>query len=183
MEELLRRLRILIQNLATRIVVDRSEASGGTYQVLWGGDRVTSGLEHLETQGVHFRAPADAGGVVVSCGGQRDGGVLLALGGIVPNDAIGEGEGGLHYLGEWKVFLRADGQICLGAKTPGDWVALASKVDSELEAVRQDISNIHNALTTWVPVPQDGGAALQIKALTVVLSTASSVASDKVRCG
>jgi len=182
MDELLRRLRILIQNLATRVAVDRSEAAGGTYQVLWGGDRVSSGLEHLESQGLHFRAAAESGGVVVNCGGQRDGGVLISVGGIVPNDSIGEGEGGLHYLGEWKLFLRADGQLCLGSKTPGDWVALAAKTDQQIQDAKTDISNILNVLKTWTVTPQDGGAALKVAASTITLHPFESVASDKVRC-
>jgi phage gp45-like len=182
MDELLRRLKILIQNLATRVAVDRSEAAGGTYQVLWGGDRVSSGLEHLESQGLHFRAAAESGGVVISCGGQRDGGVLISVGGLVPNDAIGEGEGGLHYLGEWKLFLRSDGQLCLGSKTPGDWVALAAKTDQQIQNAKADISSILQALQTWVPVPQDGGAALKAAAASIVAHPFESVASDKVRC-
>lgn len=151
--EHVRKLRVLMQNMITRVVVDRSE-NAGDYQVLWGGDRVTSKLEHLEPQGIHFRAARDAGGVVVNPGGTREGALLLVAGGIVPNDVISEGEGGLHFLATWKVFLAQDGTVHLGSHEAPDFVALASKVDAELKALRDNVDalvtafNGHTHITT-----------------------------------
>jgi len=181
--EHVRRLRVLVQNLVTRVVVDRSEGSG-TYQVLWGGGRVSSGLEHLEPQGMHFRAPADAGGVVVSAGGQREAGVLVVAGGIVPNDAIGEGEGGLHYLGEWRVFLRSDGGVCLGQKTPADWVALASLTDARIEALQSKLDALISAYNAHVHGGVTSGSSSSGTPPTGAspVGSLASVASEKVRC-
>jgi len=185
-----------MQNMITRVVVDRSEDSV-FYQVIWGGGRVSSGVEHLETQGVHFRAPADSGGVVVNAGGVRESATLIVAGGIVPNDDIEPGEGGLHYLADWRVFLNAEGQVCLGQIEPEDFAARASRVDEEIEALRADIAAIKGLLAgpsappvgppppgVWVPVPMDGGAALQIAAgaaLAQIPHEAQTVASEIVR--
>lgn len=188
--EHIRKLRVLLQNLVTRVVIDR--ADGMTYQAIWGGGRVTSGLEHLETQGVHFRVPADAGGVVVAAGGQREAGVLLVSGGIVPQEEIGPGEGGLHYLGEWKLFLRSDGLLCLGEKLPTDWVALASKVDAELSKIKDDLSALKTAVGagfTAVGVGASANGPAGKTAMDGALagppswpSSADTVQSEKVRC-
>lgn len=188
----IRRLRVLMQNMITRVVVDRSE-NAGDYQVLWGGDRVTNGIEHLEPQGLHFRAAKDAGGVVVSAGGQREAGVLLVAGGIIPNDVIGEGEGGLHYLATWRLFLRSDGTLCLGSKEPADWVSLASKVDSELTKIKADLdalkssydAHMHQAgLLIWPggmsPAPVTGTSGAPVTPAPTPHSP-ETVASQRVR--
>jgi phage gp45-like len=73
------------------------------------------------------------------------------------------GEGGLYYMGEWKVFLAADGTVALGAKDPSDYAALASLVEAELDKIR-------NAIAAGVPTPNDGGAAL----LASILANLSS---------
>lgn len=51
--------------------------------------------------------------------------------------------------------------IKLGSSAAADAVALASKVDTQLQAIK-------NMLDTWVVIPNDGGAAL--KALWTILS-------------
>ena len=66
------------------------------------------------------------------------------------------------------------GVVSLGANTGSDdWVALASKVSDQLNALK-------NAVNAWTPVPNDGGAALKA-ALTALFTTwPGSVASASV---
>lgn len=175
MNEILRKLRVRIENLITRAVMDRPDSNGRYLQVLWGGDRVSADVEHLEPQGLHFCPPADASLVVLAPGGSRAGVVALGAGGEVPADAVAAGEGGLHYLGTYKVFLAADGSTCLGAKEPDDFVALASKVDAFHAAIHKLFS------ASWTPTPNDGGAALKLAYGIAFPKAPASVASSTVK--
>lgn len=184
----IRKLKDKLLSLVSRGVVDR-RATDGTYQVLWGADRASADVEHLEPQGVHFAAPAEASGALLSLGGNKSASALVCASGAVPSGSIAAGEGGLHYLGEWKVFLAADGTLALSAKAPSDWISLASKCDSENAARQSEIEKIMRlldggSLPPWVPVPMDGGAALQLAAATAfstLPATTESVASAKVK--
>ena len=135
MEDLIRKLWSRLNSIVSLAVVDR-RAADGTHQVLFAADRVSSGVEHLEPQGLHFAVPADAQGALLSPSGNKAASVLVGAGGSVPSGALGAGEGGLHYLGEWRVFLAADGTLALSAKAPSDWVARASLVDARLSAIQ-----------------------------------------------
>lgn len=189
MNELIRKLRVRIENAITRAVVDRGDGTGRFLQLLWAGDRVSADVEHLEPQGLHFSPPADASAVLLSPGGSRAGVIALGAGGDTPPDTLKAGEGGLHYLGAWRVFLKEDGTLALGALEPDDFVALASKVDAEIDKLKADVQAIVDLLTgsstpPWVVVPMDGGAALAAAAATAlatVPSSAESVASATVK--
>jgi len=65
--------------------------------------------------------------------------------------------------------------IMRGGKNGG----LVNVVDlvSKLNAIERDVNNLKNALSTWVPVPQDGGAALK----TVCTSWAGSALTETTR--
>lgn len=65
----------------------------------------------------------------------------------------------------------SNGIVNLGAATGAAFVALASRVDAELAALR-------TAIASAVPVPNDGGAALKTAMLTW---TPTSVAAQKVK--
>ena len=66
-----------------------------------------------------------------------------------------------------------DGVVELGGETGSDFVALASKVN-------QQINDLRTAMNLWVPVPSDGGAALKT-ALTDWLLDTSNVGATKVK--
>jgi hypothetical protein len=171
--DLLTRLR----NLITRTLVD-SRGSDGTYQVLWSADRVSAGVEYLEPQGVHFRLPKDALGMTISPHADRSAAVLIDAQGTVPTDTISAGEGGLHYLGDYQVFLASDGTLSLGAKAATDWVALASLVDARLASAVNALNNHTHAVSGTV-----SGTAVTGTAAPVVTPypTPATVASTKVR--
>jgi hypothetical protein len=105
--------------------------------------------------------------------------VLLSAGGAVPPGAIAAGEGGLHYLGAWRVFCRADGGLCLGDQVPADWAALASLVDARLAAIQAKFdAHTHDVATTGSSTAQTGVA----KAVAGPIKPLPTVASTKVRC-
>jgi hypothetical protein len=146
-------LLVKIQNMIKRVIVDRP---GTTPQLKHLGDGVLPNVEHLEPQGLHFIAVAGADGVVVCPSAQTSATVALGLSGPVPTDAIDPGEGGLHYMGTFKVFLAKDGTTHLGQKDPDDFVAKAQLVLDELNQVKQDLTDfkskfdghVHPAITT-----------------------------------
>ena len=175
---------VLMMNMLQRAMIDRP-GDGSVVQVEGLGGRPVPDVEHLQPQGVHFKAPVGAEGLLAAPGGVADTAVLVCASDrrSVPAEDIEEGEGGLHYLGAWKVFLAEDGTLHLGTKVPeeedGDFVALASKVDAFIAFVDAVIS-------TWVPVANDGGTALQTKWSTQKTAEYpdgfGSVASETVRC-
>jgi phage gp45-like len=192
----LQSLLIKLRNTITRAVTDRRDSTG-RYQVQWGGDRASSGVEHIQPQGVHFSVPSEADAILVSPGGDRSAGVIVAASGATPADSLPPGTGGLHYLGEWRVFVSDDGSVHLGAREPSDFVALASKVDAEVARLDAAVTAIKSLLAgpsvppvgppppgVWVPVPMDGGLALQVAAgaaLADIPGAAAPTGSEIVR--
>jgi hypothetical protein len=73
-----------------------------------------------------------------------------------------------------QIHITPGGQVCLGSASPGDHVALASKVADQLTALK-------DAISSAVPVPMDGGAALQAAILAALSSWPESVASSNVK--
>ena len=176
MEDLIRKLWARLNSIVSLAVVDR-RAADGTHQVLFAADRVSSGVEHLEPQGLHFAVPADAQGALLSPSGNKAASVLVGAGGRVPSGALPAGEGGLHYLGEWRVYLAADGTLALSAKAPSDWVARASLVDARLSAI-QSAFDAHTHMHSPGPNPPVPTAPPGSP-----IGSLASVASTKVRTG
>jgi phage gp45-like len=51
------------------------------------------------------------------------------------------GEAGLHYLGDFKVYLADDGTVHLGDRAATDFVALASLVDARFDALESKLND------------------------------------------
>lgn len=95
-----------------------------------------------------------------------------------------------------QVHVKAD-EVNLYEENAADFVALAAKVETELQRVKGDIAALVALLVgpsvppvgpppagMWVPVPMDGGAALRIAAaaaLAMVPSNPASTAATKVK--
>jgi hypothetical protein len=144
-------LLVKIQSLIKRTVVDLPSA---TPQLQHNDDSLIPGVEHMEPQGLHFIAPQGAQGLILCPAAQTSNAVAVGLQGQVPSGTIQPGEGGLHYLGEWKVFLAADGSVSFGQQDASDFVALASLVLNELNQVKSDLTafktvfDAHTHITT-----------------------------------
>jgi len=81
-------------------------------------------------------------------------------------------DGGSH------IHIKPGGEVHVGSENAADFVALAQKVFDEIDALRTtvanivtDVNNLKTAFSAWIPVPSDGGAALQ--AATTAWSGAS----------
>jgi len=150
--DLFKRLRVKVQNLVLRAVVDRP---GARYQVLHIGGRIHPDVEWFQGQGVYFAAGVGAEGILVCPSATSENAVLLAVGdraALPPHIGLAAGEGGLHYQGTFKVFLDHNGKVQLGGgNTVGhaaaDFVALAAKVDAAIANIRTYI-NAHTHPTT-----------------------------------
>lgn len=133
-------------------------------------------VEYWQPSGLSFVPPVGSEVLFASVGGDRGHAIAIA---VQKRDQRPKnckpGEGGLHYLGEWKVFVDEDGNTCLGAKAPTDFAALQSLVEAELDKIRDAIIN-------GVPGSMDGGAAL-LASIIANLSAAprESVGSTKVK--
>jgi hypothetical protein len=169
---LLRKLRTRLQNLVLRASVDRP---GVRYQISSVGDSSRSDIEHMEPQGLHFRAPVGAEGIELRPGAVPENSVLVCAQGDAPEDVLLPGEGGLHYLGTFKVFCKSNGEVHLAGGTgAADFVALAQKVDTAIANIRTYINaHVHPGVTTGggvtgaVAVPlgaQASSAAAKVKA-------------------
>lgn len=138
-----------VQGIVKRAVVD---LVGERPQLLHSGDGVLPDVEYLQPQGLHFRAPVGADGVVLSVGAQTSNSVAVNLSGPTPTGDIKPGEGGLHYLGAWRVFLAEDGTVSFGDQVSADFVALASLVDAELGKIKTDLDNVKKAHDTHIHI-------------------------------
>lgn len=165
----IRRLRTKLQNLIMLALVDRA---GKRYQILGAGDQARPDVAYMQPQGLHFRAPAQAKGVVLCPAATPENAVLINAQGSTPADTLAEGEGGLHYLGTFKVYCKANGEVHLaGGTAAADFVALAQKVDTAIANIRTFINtHTHSAPggVTGVPSPllgaQASTAASKVKA-------------------
>lgn len=162
-----RRIFNAIANVITRGVIDRIDPDGAFAQVEGLSGHVTPEVEVFQPQGVHFKAPTGADVVLVSPTGDTGNAVAFAAArDSLPEDSLGSGEGGLHYLGEFKVFIAADGTVHLGQKDPTDFVALASKVDAALSAIVTYINgHTHPVATTGTATAQSGTASAPVSPL------------------
>ncbi len=148
-----RRLNAGLAAVVQRGMVDRVEPDGAQLQALGLSGRPTPELEHFEPQGWHSKPPAGADLLLLSpCG--DSGNSVAALAHARAQQPVDptmlDGECGMHLLGEFKVYVAADGSVHLGMKMAPDFVGLASKIDAALAA-----------LVTWAtththPVPSLG---------------------------
>jgi hypothetical protein len=120
-------------------------------------------------------------------GGDPSVAMVIGLDGTRPA-APAEGEGGLHYLGTWKIFLAADRTTHVGRKDPDDWAAIASTVDSLFNQVNTQIEMIKNAVSVGLNAVGAGatangpaGATAYEGALPAEGITLETVASSEVR--
>lgn len=151
-----------IRNLIVRCAV---ETPGLRPVLLWLSRRLSSGTEVFEPQGVHFRAPADAQGLLLSPNGDPSNAVAVGLSGEYPDEtgenALQPGEGGLHYLGTWRIYIDRFEAVHLGERNAADWVALKSLVEAELQKLSDRVAVFERTFAAWTPVAMDGGAALK----------------------
>lgn len=160
-----------------------------TLQVIAAADATRAGLEHFQPYGFSASPLPGAEGVLLAFGGHADHAVVIAVGdrryrlrnleaGEVAiytdeGDEIRIKRGGtVEVKASTQVKLTAPGVVLVN---DSDAMALASRVDAQLGQIRTLLT------TTWVPVPGDGGAALNAQALLLWPAPPQSVASASVK--
>jgi hypothetical protein len=86
-------------------------------------------------------------------------------------------------IGDMKIFMDEEGVVFNGGEL-GGMIKIQTLI-TELNKSNALLSAIKNVLTSWVPVPSDGGAALKVAATTALASLSpgdfSSIENDKVK--
>lgn len=147
--------------------------------------RVIANTPSREPQGLHFMLPAGARGLLLSPAAEAGSAELVCAQGDLPPDTLSPGEGGLHFVGTFRVFLAADGTLHLGAQTATDAVALASKVDLEIARLDAAITQLATAVTpiaTAVDGTTPGTKETYVGVVAALNLAASPVGSTVVRC-
>lgn len=81
--------------------------------------------------------------------------------------------------GQPVMFLDGSDRLHVGASTAAIDLARADRVDTQLEQIRDLLTG--NGVPPWVPVPNDGGAALLTAASTLFGAPSPSTATARVR--
>lgn len=140
----------MISGMILRALVKLADDSTGalTAQVVdIDGDDADDELEVLEPVGVHFLPSLDEEMAVFEANGAADNRFVMGASqrGHRPQDLTDAGTGGLHLRGQWKVFLDSDGTTHIGKRDPSDFVALASLVKAELDAIKSTLDAMKTA--------------------------------------
>lgn len=153
-------------------------------QVTCNADEISEGVEVLTPPGLSSRPAAGAEVVVLSIGGNPSNRVALVV--DRANRLAGtlaEGEAALFVGNAGQlVRLKANGDIVITPKSGqnvyiGD--ALAVTHAAVAEQVQARLDGLKTAISAWVVVPNDGGAALKT-ALATWLGQSNDVSSDNV---
>lgn len=157
-EDMFRRLRTRVDSMITRAVIKRvnEELNVQRFQVSLmadeDGEWVTDDVDHLQAYGVSFKPPAGAEALVLNVGARSNHPVAILAHhpGQRPTDAD-DGCGGLHTAGVWRLYIDTDGVLHLGAKEGSDFVALASKVEAELNNIATTLGSLAGQASFGTP--------------------------------
>lgn len=176
LDRFIREIRGRLDSMVTRAVInlvnDRLKTQRVQLTILEG--EPVDDVEHLQPYGLSFMPPPGSEALALAVSGDRSHTVAICAGrpGDRPTSAK-PGTGGLYTEGEWRLFIDPDGVLHLGAEVGSEEIGLGRKTDAE-------IARIWQVLTTWVPIAQDGGKALQTAAQTAKAGV-QSVRAQKVR--
>lgn len=125
--ELLRKLRVRVDAMVARAVIDRVNDALRTQRLQLSilADEVEDGVEHLQPYGLSFVPPAGAECIALAPGGYRSGTVAICA--QLPGDRPTGGKprtGGLYTKGAWRLFIDDAGIVCLGAETSAEHLVL-----------------------------------------------------------
>jgi hypothetical protein len=147
----MRELWAALRGLIVDTVIESRDALTDRVKATWAGRRITPNVEPLFPQGVWFGVPGDARGVLFSPLGDPSRAKALVQGTGPSNvtPAV-DGEGGLHYLGAWRVWV-ADGVVILGGgpDDASELLVRADRLQTELDAIKTYLdAHVHTGVTT-----------------------------------
>lgn len=120
-------------------------------------------VEHMIEAGEDTNPPADSRVVIISIGSAWK--IAISCDdGIAPEVEEGEKKIYSSDAGEIKAYihLKKNGDVIINGDA--DNAVRFSKLKETIDELQQDVNNLKTVFSTWLPVPQDGGAALQVAA-------------------
>lgn len=118
--KLLSKLRAQVEGMLLRAAIElvNDKLDTQTVQItLTSDDDVLDDVEHWQPYGLSFHPPAGAEALSLALNGERANAVVICA--QEPEERptdVAPREGGLYTKGQWRVFVRADGIVCIGAK-------------------------------------------------------------------
>jgi phage baseplate assembly protein V len=179
-----RQVRLVVTRAVVRAITDA--AATQRLQVGLLSDELRDDVEHFQEYGFVSVPLAGAEGLFLTVCGNRDHGVVIAVGDkryrpqtLSPGDVA-------MYSKTAGIMARiedATGVLNLGASSAAQFVAQAQKTDDNFDTLRGWIDDIIAAITGAVPGVMDGGAALKASIISAlpVTSNPPSVAATKVK--
>lgn len=167
-----------------RLIVKLTNDDGAVQVMQLEGERVGAEVDVVEFEamlpyGIVAHPPVGAEAIVGHIDGDSSQGVVLTAQHREHRPkGLKEGEVGLHYFGDMKVFLAEDGNVHLGARAANDSAACASIVDDRLDAIEQKLNDLiatFNAHTHVAPMGATTGPLVPETPLTPGASTASPI--------
>ena len=147
---LAQRLRLMVSRGVVKVVNDALKCQGLQVELL--SDELQDDVERFQEYGFTSTPFTDAEALFLSVGGNRSHGVVVCV-----TDrryrplSLNAGDVCLYTDNGERVYLDRDNDIVnIGAKAAADFLATKS-----------DIDDLQSAIDGWVPVPNDGGAALK----------------------
>lgn len=118
LEQMVRQLRLRVDAMVTRAVVELVKDSLKTQrlQLTVLADEVVDDVEHMQPYGLSFVPPAGAEAIALAMSGSRSHTVAICV--QHPDErpkSKQPREGGLYTKGQWRLFIDADGKVCVGA--------------------------------------------------------------------
>lgn len=146
---------------------------------------ITHGLEQGDTGVVLVRHRSHAeidGGATGPATPQSTARLQIGQGVLLPGYvASGAGQPAAHYRsdGQMVAYLDSGEALHVGVSTASILLARADRVDAQLQQIRDLLTG--GGVPQWVPVPNDGGAALLAAASALWTAPSTSVATSRVK--
>jgi phage baseplate assembly protein V len=178
-----RRIALTVSRGVVKLVYDAFKMQGVQVELV--ADELQDQVEHFQEYGFTSHAKEGAEAVFLSVGGNRGHGIVVCV-----SDRryrpVNMAEGDVCLFNEHgeRVYLdNVADLVHLGAKAGAEFVALATKTQTEMNKIVSSVNALRTAISGWAPVAQDGGAALKA-ALTSWLAqtlTVNAPAATKVK--
>lgn len=136
--EMLRRTRARVDLMVSRAVIEAVNDGLKTQRlklVIVAGEQLPN-VEHLQPYGLRFTPPAGAEVLALAIGGSREHTVAICAQhpDKAPKGNDDPETGGLYTAAAWRLYIAADGSVCVGAKESSEHLLLGDKLVQLLQS-------------------------------------------------
>jgi len=176
--------------LIGRAILSAIDNSGKTQtvQVKILKDEVATGVERLQEYGFEsYPKTGSSEAIILSLNGSRDNGVVIVIHDkeYRPKDLSSGDVCVYDYRGSRVSLVSAGIELkANGGADPSELMFLAETAKGEFQKTLDALTELQSAMSSWVPAPFDGGAALKAKIgtfSTMPLGDYSNILSNKVK--